>query len=165
MRARDNRNLYLGLFAVMKPTRIILHTYAFKGSADIDEVKRWHLLRGFNDVGYHYCIRRSGERQIGRKETVMGAHCRGQNRDSIGIAFEGHGDFEAWTPEQVTEWLKLYDEIYERWGIEPKNVYGHNEFDKNKTCPGKLINMDSVRLELIKQRNRIDLAEMPKINL
>jgi N-acetylmuramoyl-L-alanine amidase len=136
----------------MTPTAIVLHTTAFRGSADIKEIERWHIARGFKKVGYHYYIRRDGKIETGRHETEMGAHCKagGMNRSSLGVCFEGHGDFEPWTPEQVEAWEALYLSIRLRYKIEPHRVFGHNEFEPNKTCPGKLINMDSVRLDISK---------------
>jgi hypothetical protein len=43
---------------------IIIHTFAtkegwFRGKPfyeKVAEVKRWHLLRNFNDIGYHFLI-------------------------------------------------------------------------------------------------------------
>lgn len=131
----------------MKPTKIILHTTAFNGPADIKEIERWHLLRGFKSVGYHWYIRKDGTIQKGRAEHVFGAHCKAgkRNRDSIGVCFEGHGDNERWTPKQWDAWDKLYKAIRARHAIQSSDVHGHREFDPGKTCPGNLIDMDMVR--------------------
>jgi N-acetylmuramoyl-L-alanine amidase len=131
----------------MKPTKIIIHTAAFRGEADINTVEQWHLARGFARVGYHWYIRRDGTTQAGRPEDIMGAHCKagGMNRVSIGVCFEGHGDFQPLTPDQIYAWGHLYAQIRQRWGITPENVHGHNEFEPNKTCPGKLISVAKLR--------------------
>ena len=135
-----------------KPDSIVLHTAAFRPNADIAEIRRWHLERGFSDVGYHFHILRDGTIQEGRPLTVMGAHCKagGMNRRSIGICFEGHGDFEEWTLAQADAfYLHLYRRLRIQFGIMPESVFGHREFEANKTCPGKLIDMDAVRDRLI----------------
>jgi N-acetylmuramoyl-L-alanine amidase len=111
------------------------------------------LLRGFKSVGYHWYIRRDGTLEKGRPEHVFGAHCKagGMNRVSIGVCFEGHGDHEPLTHEQSSTWLhNLYPAIYERWPIGADNVHGHNEFEPGKTCPGRLINMDDIRGDIIR---------------
>ena len=131
----------------MKPKYIILHTAAFKGDADIDEVRRWHVLRGFNGIGYHYYIRRSGKLQVGRAETTPGAHAidLGMNSKSIGICFEGHGDHEPLTQEQRNTLCDLYINIVGRWDIPTERVWGHRETGANKTCPGTQFDMKDIR--------------------
>ena len=97
---------------------------------DISVIRQWHLQRGFNNVGYHYLIQANGNIQEGRKEAVMGAHCKGQNRDSIGICLHSRHDF---TDAQFTALANLFQDIKSRHQI--KKIAGHNEYDKNKTCP------------------------------
>ena len=41
---------------------IVIHcsdTYA-RMDIGVNEIRQWHLQRGFNDIGYHYVIRRDG---------------------------------------------------------------------------------------------------------
>ena len=40
-------------------------------------------------VGYHYVLTRSGELQKGREEDETGAHAKGYNHKSIGVAMSG----------------------------------------------------------------------------
>jgi N-acetyl-anhydromuramyl-L-alanine amidase AmpD len=139
----------------MKPTYIIIHTAAFKGDASIEDVDRWHKDRGFKrkgkhalqHVGYQWYIRRDGSVAAGRMENENGAHCldKGMNSKSIGICFEGHGDFEEFTDAQRESLMKLYWEIHKRWAIPVQNVLGHRETGAKKTCPGNLIDMNELR--------------------
>lgn len=129
-------------------THIILHTVAKKGTTPWAEIKRWHVEEnGWKDVGYHYYVRKDGVIEAGRMENVNGAHCplNGMNRVSIAICFEGHGDKEPWTDIQSEKGLDLIRNLCWRYKIPASNVQGHNEHDKGKTCPGKLIDMESVR--------------------
>jgi len=130
-----------------KPQHIVFHTAAAKGNHDINDVRAWHLARGFNDVGYHYYIRRSGEVQKGREEWIQGAHCldSGMNHKSIGICFEGHGNYEQWTYEQVLSFLHLVDNLLFRYPIRVNDIIGHREAGSPKTCPGTLIDCERVR--------------------
>lgn len=43
------------------------------------------IPREFNEVGYHYVIRRSGAVEKGRQDTVVGGHVAGHNTGSLGI--------------------------------------------------------------------------------
>lgn len=127
------------------PAFIVLHTLAYEGDADIDRVRRWHLDRGWQDVGYHYLVRRSGEVQPGRPESMVGAHALGYNNKSIGIACEGHGDKQAWLFPQLLSLFRLIDDVSRRHEIPPHKVIGHRETGVRKTCPGTLVDMDALR--------------------
>jgi N-acetylmuramoyl-L-alanine amidase len=98
-------------------------------AAKIDE---WHRQKGWQGCGYHHIIRRSGIIEPGRSETMMGAHVEGQNRDSIGVCLIGKREFTEW---QIPSLVRLYHEIYQRWGITSNRWYGHYEFTQRKTCP------------------------------
>ena len=162
----------------MTPKFIIIHTAAFKGEASIEDVRKWHLKRDFLDVGYHYYIRRDGSLQKGRQETHVGAHCTDMdmNNRSLGICFEGHGDYEAFTQDQRNALCDLYEDILTRWDIPVEDVLGHRETGAPKTCPGSKVDMDdirnmlsiSLRLHNLPQRRgdeiqfgNIDPAEIP----
>lgn len=129
------------------PTHIVIHTLAFEGDADIQEVRDWHKERGFDDVGYHFLISRKGCRQIGRAKDVIGAHARsrGFNHKSLGVALEGHGDYERWTLAQTRELLRLCHELMDEFSIPIHSVIGHRETGAAKTCPGTLIEMGDFR--------------------
>lgn len=120
-----------------KIRQIILHCSdsPFNHHDDISVIKEWHLQRGFIDVGYHYFIQANGNVQKGREEAVMGAHCKGQNRDSIGICLHGRKEF---TAKQFKSLAKLMTEIKSRYKID--RVAGHREYEPRKTCPNFDVN-------------------------
>ncbi len=103
----------------------------------IKDIRKWHLNRGFEDVGYHYVITLDGRVQRGRSLAKFGAHCKGENSHSIGICYIGgrtsSGEYKDTRTEQQKEALRkliadikqLYPEI---------TCHGHNEF-ANKACP------------------------------
>lgn len=131
----------------MKPLYVILHTVAAKRKVEKSEIDEWHKANGWSGFGYHWYIRYDGTIEQGRPENVKGAHCKagGRNNDSIGICFEGHGDLEPWTTSQLVAFKSHAASIMKRHQIPPQNWQGHNEYESNKTCPGKLIDMDEVR--------------------
>ena len=70
---------------------IILHCSATKQGDDFSagDIRRWHLQRGFNDIGYHFVVRLDGTVERGRDINLTGAHCLNHNRRSIGICYVG----------------------------------------------------------------------------
>jgi N-acetylmuramoyl-L-alanine amidase len=74
-----------------KINKIILHCSATPEGRhhDVADIRRWHLKRGFNDIGYHFLIHIDGTVEEGRPLNKQGAHCSGQNRGSIGICYVG----------------------------------------------------------------------------
>lgn len=70
---------------------IVVHCSATRPSADIgaDEIEQWHRARGFERIGYHSVIRRSGVLEFGRHFDAPGAHVLGQNFRSVGVCLVG----------------------------------------------------------------------------
>lgn len=105
----------------------------------VREVKKWHLDRGFNDIGYHYLIDRDGTVVEGRPVARSGAHVRDRNKNTIGISlFGGHGGSENdqfgdhYTSEQEAALRDLIGKLQDRFGNVPVN--GHNQYAA-KACP------------------------------
>lgn len=122
-----------------KISKIVLHCTATPEGRDVsvDDIKQWHLDRGWSDIGYHYVIDINGNLQNGRPLTRVGAHVRGHNKGSIGIAYVGGVDANLKPKDTRTEnqkgrlkalILDLMDEYPEA------TLHGHNEF-ANKACP------------------------------
>lgn len=56
----------------------------------VEEIRKWHVEGNkWSDVGYHYVIRRDGTIENGRPLKRPGAHVKGHNSNSIGIAWVG----------------------------------------------------------------------------
>ena len=117
--------------------KIILHCSATKEGIefDVEDIKLWHLKRGFNDVGYHYYIRKDGTIQKGRAWETQGAHCRGHNKHSLGICLGGRHKF---TPRQFEALESLLERLWDEFTYLP--VKGHYEYS-SKTCPNFDINL------------------------
>ena len=71
--------------------RIVIHCTATKQGIDHDVkyVRGLHKARGFRDIGYHFLIHLDGKIERGRPWDIPGAHAKGYNSDSIGIAYVG----------------------------------------------------------------------------
>ena len=75
-----------------KTTMIVIHCAATKTSMDIGatEIKKWHVDdNGWDDIGYHYIIKRGGLVEVGRPEGFQGAHAPAANSKSIGVCLIG----------------------------------------------------------------------------
>lgn len=86
-------------------TFIVVHCTASKEGQDLDisDIERMHKNRGFRTVGYHYLIKLDGTIQDGRPTNVWGAHVRGYNDKSIGIAYVGGVDENGKAKDTRTE--------------------------------------------------------------
>lgn len=117
-----------------KISRIVVHCSATK-TGNAAAFRRYHMqVNGWNDIGYHYVILRSGIVEKGRPIEKAGAHCPEANKDSIGICLVGIDQFEA---AQFDALKKLYKELTAKFG--KLAVSNHHDFASakriGKTCP------------------------------
>ena len=70
---------------------IVIHCSATKEGVEYnrEHIKKWHLQRGFKDIGYHFIVRLDGTIEIGRPLNKVGAHVSGYNANTIGICYIG----------------------------------------------------------------------------
>lgn len=121
-----------------KINEIILHCTDTEAGKDytVGQIRQWHLNRGFEDIGYHYIIHPNGRVSQGRPISKPGAHCKGHNAHSIGIAYIGgklNGKpADTRTPSQVEAMDTLILTLLDMYPIE--RVTGHNDYS-NKACP------------------------------
>lgn len=140
--------------SVLRPsdvTHLVVHTLAFRGDATVEDVDRWHKERGWSGIGYHRYFRRNGWVYEGRPLDRWGAHVSGWNHQSIGYAFEGHGDYEDFTDAQKSSFYREALKDFHRFpNLAIYRVVGHREFPGvAKTCPGLEVDMDELRASLL----------------
>lgn len=124
-----------------KITHIVIHCAATKPTADIGvkEIDKWHRDLGWAGCGYHFVIRRNGQKEFGRPIEKAGAHVTGHNANTIGICLVGGVDSKGkaednFTIEQDEMLFKLVKELL----ISYPNaiVCGHRDFPNvKKDCP------------------------------
>ena len=130
--------------------KIIIHCSDSEfGSASV--IDGWHKARGWDGIGYHYVITNGiqescrkykgsddGIIQDGRNVEKQGAHVRGHNSDSIGICLIGKHHF---TGKQMVYALPaLLNFLFNTYKLDSDNIFGHNEFNPEKTCPNFNVN-------------------------
>lgn len=129
-----------------KIDKIIIHCSATAEGRPftVEDVRRWHTApknrggNGWSDIGYHYVIHLDGSIHTGRPEIRTGAHCTGQNRNSIGICYIGGCKADGRSPKDTrteAQRIALRRLVKELCGRYPgATVHGHNEFAA-KACP------------------------------
>ena len=128
-----------------KINKIILHCSATPEGRqhDVADIRRWHLKRGFNDIGYHYLIHIDGTIEEGRPLNKQGAHCSGQNRGSVGICYVGGMSKDmkkakdTRTQAQKDSLINLMHELIYKYNKD-MTIHGHNEY-ANKSCPSFIV--------------------------
>ena len=127
-----------------KTDSIIIHCAATKKSMDIGykEIREWHVdQNGWDDVGYHYIIRRNGKLEKARPEEYSGAHAPSHNSRSIGICLVGGmaddgGPENNFTLEQFLTLKDLVNMVMNKYS-DITEVLGHCDVQDNKpNCPG-----------------------------
>lgn len=145
-------------------TKLIVHCSA-SAFGDAKVIGEWHRERGFNSIGYHFVIL-NGSRirphiyapgedglvENGRPADEIGAHCSGENENSIGICLIGGdnpGKYSTiaapympgltFTSKQFDTLDKLVIKLMNDYHISVENVIGHYETssgkEQGKTCP------------------------------
>ncbi len=134
-----------------KINKIIIHcTDTYKGvEYSVQEIDRWHKQRTTSDgrhwsgIGYHFVVHLDGSIESGRPLNMAGAHCEGQNSNSIGIVYVGGRvrDKKAKNGYVSTD-TRTYAQKRQIWNLvlylqrffPNTTVHGHREF-ANKLCP------------------------------
>lgn len=117
-----------------------------KQGIGVKEIRKWHLARGWKDIGYNAVIRRTGALEWGRDLDndgdyleEIGAHVAGYNSVSLGICLIGGVD-ETGQPENnftgaqfdtlektLKQWKKMFPNAI---------IQGHRDFPNvKKDCP------------------------------
>ena len=107
--------------------------------SDTEESKRltaidlhnMHLKFGWDGIGYHKIIDRSGKIENGRPEYWVGAHVKGKNDISLGVCLIGKDNFTKNQFKSLERVLKKWKKLYPN-----AKIVGHRDTGKTKkTCP------------------------------
>lgn len=138
-----------------KKTHIILH-HTGAEEKDAQQVKAYHLKKGWRDVGYNYIIERSGKLVEGRPLNIPGAHtsASGMNLKGIGIALIGNFEIHGPNQEQLDTLVSLLRNLKDEYDIPKENILPHKNVPGAKTlCPGKYFPYQEV-MELLSEKNK-----------
>ena len=95
------------------------------------DIHKMHLKFGWDGIGYHKIICRSGKIENGRPEYWVGAHVKGKNKISLGVCLIGRNNFNDLQFSALENVLRLWKLYY------PKaKIVGHRDTgNTKKTCP------------------------------
>jgi N-acetylmuramoyl-L-alanine amidase CwlA len=131
---------------------ILHHTGGLAGKFDSPWLIDWRHrhLRGWDEIGYHFLIGAGwltieGQIYAGRSIEKEGAHARGCNGDSIGVALIGNFNRGAPAQKQIKSLVRLIAELCEKYRIPIHGIYGHNE-KYSTNCPGRYVDMREIRM-------------------
>lgn len=120
---------------------IVVHCTATRADVDFtqNDLLRCHRSRGMRMVGYHFYIRKDGYIWSTRPLEEAGAHARGYNAESIGIAYEGGLDENGLPSDTRTEKQKysmraLIRTLKKDFPI--RRVCGHRDVSPDKNRNG-----------------------------
>ena len=123
-----------------KINKIIIHCTATPEGREVSkkDLYKWHVEeRGWSDIGYHFFIDLNGDVHECRPIERTGAHTKGNNSDSIGIAYAGgmtkdmKSAKDTRNDKQKDALVDLLLQLKDTYG---GVIYGHRDFS-SKECP------------------------------
>ncbi len=134
-------------------TRIIIHHSATTGG-NLETFHRYHRSKKWGGFAYHFLVGNGshsktgqlfsddGEIEVGYRwrNQEIGAHCKYNNDDSVGICLVGNFQLPDNLPSdaQMRNLARLCAYLSLRYYIPPKRMFFHREMAKaNTDCPGK----------------------------
>lgn len=124
-----------------KIDEIIIHCTATPAGRDVtvEQIRRYHVDHNrWADIGYHYVVSLDGTVHNGRPAEQPGAHCKGHNTRSIGIAYVGgllsdnRTPADTRTPQQKQALEELIRKLLKQYP--GARVHSHRDFTP-KACP------------------------------
>ena len=112
---------------------LVVHCSDTENKKDLSavDIHKMHLGFGWEGIGYHKIIKRSGKIENGRPEFWIGAHVKGKNEVSLGVCLIGRDKF---TKRQFSS----LEKILRKWKTKYPNakIIGHKDTgNTKKTCP------------------------------
>lgn len=105
----------------------------------VNEIRGWHVAKGWSDIGYHFVIRRNGAVEPGRPEDRVGSHVKNHNANTLGICLVGGVDAKQRPQNNFTpaQWASLQTLLMRLTARYPgAKILGHRDFPNvHKACP------------------------------
>jgi len=139
---------------VPQRTHIMLHHSATKDSGTVSwgAIEKFHKeTRGWRDIGYHAGVELVGESYyalIGRSIMEQAAACPEGMMNVRALHVCCVGDYDVVAPSSGLLEV-LVERVLVPWmrgfGIPPENIVGHQDYNRGKSCPGRLFDLGVVR--------------------
>ncbi|XP_017275498.1 peptidoglycan recognition protein 5 isoform X2 [Kryptolebias marmoratus] len=124
---------------------VVIHHTAFQScrglaecSDELVHIQRFHMNeRDFDDIGYNFLVGGDGIVFEGRGWGVVGAHTKGHNYDTLGIAFMGNFNNDSPSKDALQSVRRLLVSGVSRGFLQPHFVlFGHRDLGAT-ACPGE----------------------------
>ena len=110
---------------------LVVHCSDTEDNWVTSDIHKLHLEFGWDGIGYHKVIEKSGKIVDGRPEYWVGSHVKGYNDKSLGVCLIGKGNFNKKQLESLKKTLKNWKSIYTE-----ATILGHRDVvHTHKTCP------------------------------
>lgn len=130
-------------------SRITLHHEGSPGAAitftdipttaqRIEMDRKFHLERGWGDIGYHFIIDRSGRVWEGRSLAYQGAHVKDNNPHNVGIMCLGNFDIQQPTQAQLDTLARFTRAVRQKYKVNVASIHTHRELGPT-SCPGSAL--------------------------
>ncbi|XP_068441220.1 peptidoglycan recognition protein 5 [Clinocottus analis] len=124
--------------------KVVIHHTALQRCKDENEchsrllsIQRTHMReKDFDDIGYNFLVGADGTVYEGRGWGVVGAHAKGHNHDSVGIAFMGNFTVDTPSAEAMSSVKRLLQSgVCDDYLDAKFTVFGHRDLGQTE-CPG-----------------------------
>jgi len=135
---------------------IVHHTASPEEALTWEQIRDYHVHeRGYLDIGYHYGVvkdDRGWSIKKGRDPDIVGAHCRGHNRSSLGVVVEGNYSLTDLDDEPFQLVVALLVDLCEEFAVAPARIYGHRELAATE-CPGNFFPLAKLKAHVKSRAN------------
>jgi N-acetylmuramoyl-L-alanine amidase len=145
-----------------KLAAIVVHHAAAPRSTTVEQIRGWHKVKGWSDIGYHYLLRQPTDASIpvlsmGRPHNLdskwepweYGAHAKGNNSASIGLCLVGNFDVDPLPAAMRGLLVKQLVSLCSTFRLPASAVKGHKEMPGAATaCPGRFVDLDALRADV-----------------
>ena len=149
----------IGNYLPHNPYRMTQHHTAGRRIATLEDglqemqfIQDFHQNgRGWQDIGYHFCIDDSGRIYEGVPVEYRGTHVGGNNTGNIGIAYFGNFQIAGEYPTEaaLNQLVAIWSWLSDHYTINPDSLLGHRDY-RATACPG-----DNLYAQLPVIRNNI----------
>lgn len=111
----------------------------FAATADrLERIRRFHIGRGWGDIGYHYIVDRAGRIWQARPVSLQGAHVRDQNEHNVGVMALGNFNRQQPSAAQIDGLARVTRYLAEKYRVPARRIHTHQELAAT-TCPGRAL--------------------------
>lgn len=142
---------------------VLHHTYRpttrqYEGQRTIETIRKYHLSKGWRDIGYHLLVGPDGVIWPGRPLDWSGAHALVEkpemlkllgpsgylNKFSVGVCAIGDYDSEQASVPLIGSLKEVLFRLAERFQIPPERLFFHRQVSAT-ACPGSNFDLETVR--------------------